>query len=137
MVNLVIVSHSLQLADGVKELACSMASDAIRIRAVGGVMNGDGSFRLGTDAIRILDAINEIWEPDGVLLLVDLGSSVLSAQLAIDMLPEEMGARCLISNAPLVEGAVVAALEASVSQPLDAVNRAAEDVRSFDKVMQD
>lgn len=137
MVNLVIVSHCLQLAAGAKELACSMAGNAIKIAAVGGVMNEDGSYRLGTDAIRIYDAIHDIWEPDGVLLLVDLGSSVLSAELAIDMLPDEMRAGCLVSNAPLVEGAVVAALEASVSQPLEAVNRAAEGASSFDKVTRD
>jgi len=137
MVNLVIVSHCLQLAEGVKELACSMSGDAIKITAVGGVMNDDGSYRLGTDAMRIHDAVNDTWEPDGVLLLVDLGSSVLSAEMALDMLPDEISQRCLVSNAPLVEGAVVAALEASLSQSLDAVNQAAERACSFDKVTRD
>lgn len=137
MVNLVIVSHCMQLADGARELACSMADGVVKITAVGGAMNDDGSYRLGTDPMRIYDAVNEIWEPDGVLLLVDLGSSVLSAEMALDMLPDEISQCCLVSNAPLVEGAVVAALEASLSHPLDVVNQAAEGVCGFDKVTRD
>ena len=137
MVNLVIVSHCRRLAEGVKELADSMANSAIKIAAVGGVMNDDGSYRLGTDAIRIGEAVREVWDPDGVLLLVDLGSAVLSAELALDMLPDEISDRCRISNAPLVEGAVVAALEASVAHPLDIVNQMAESACKFNKVMRD
>ena len=137
MVNLVIVSHCTKLADGVKEMADSMADHAVQIRAVGGVENLDGSFRLGTDAVRISEAIQEIWSEAGVLLLVDLGSAVLSAKLALDLLPEEMGQRCLISNAPLVEGAVVAALEASLDHSLTAVNQAAEAASDFEKVTRD
>lgn len=137
MVNLVIVSHCRRLADGVKELADSMANGAIQIVAVGGVMNDDGSDRLGTDAVRIGEAVREVWNPDGVLLLVDLGSAVLSAELALDMLPGEISDRCLISNAPLVEGAVVAALEASVAHSLEIVNQMAEAACKFNKVMRD
>ena len=137
MVNLVIVSHCRRLADGVKELADSMANGAIQIAAVGGVMNDDGSDRLGTDAVRIGEAVREVWTPDGILLLVDLGSAVLSAELALDMLPDEISDRCLISNAPLVEGAVVAALEASVAHSLEIVNQMAEAACNFNKVMRD
>ena len=138
MVNLVIVSHCAKLADGVKELAESMtdvgAGDQTKIVAVGGILADDGTYRLGTDALRICEAINTVWTEDGVLLLVDLGSAVLSAKLALELLPEEIRARCLISNAPLVEGALVAALEASLGHSLEAVNRAAEDAGSFPKV---
>ncbi len=138
MVNLVIVSHCAKLADGVKELAESMtdagASDQTKIIAVGGILADDGAYRLGTDALRICEAINAVWTEDGVLLLVDLGSAVLSTKLALELLPEDLRARCLISNAPLVEGALVAALEASLGHSLEAVNRTAEDAGSFPKV---
>jgi dihydroxyacetone kinase phosphotransfer subunit len=138
MVNLVIVSHCAKLAEGVKELAESMTaigdSTDVQIAAVGGILADDGSYRLGTDALRICEAINLVWDEDGVLLLVDLGSAVLSAQLALDLLPEEIKESCLISNAPLVEGALVAALEASVGHSLEAVNKAAEDAGAFSKV---
>ncbi len=137
MVNLVIVSHCRGLADGVKELADSMANGAISIAAVGGVLSDDGGYRLGTDAVRIGEAVREVWNPDGVLLLVDLGSAVLSAELALDMLPDEISDHCLISNAPLVEGAVVAALEASVDHSLTVVNQMAEAACKFNKVMRD
>jgi dihydroxyacetone kinase DhaKLM complex PTS-EIIA-like component DhaM len=65
---------------------------------------------------------------------VDLGSAVLSAELALEILPEEISARCLISNAPLVEGAVIAALEASLGHTLAEVNAAAEGVAHLPKV---
>ncbi len=70
-----------------------------------------------------------------MLILVDLGSAILSAETALELLPDEQRERCLISNAPLVEGAVVAALEASLGHSLEDVNRAAEAVRNLDKVL--
>ncbi len=70
-----------------------------------------------------------------MLILVDLGSAILSAETALELLPDEQRERCLISNTPLVEGAVVAALEASLGHSLEDVNRAAEAVRNLDKVL--
>lgn len=110
-----------------------MMQTPVSITAVGGIIE-DGEYRIGTDALRIMDAIQQNWNPDGVLLLVDLGSAVLSAETAIELLPEEMRASCLVSNAPLVEGAVVAALEASLQHNLQQVNEAAEATRELDKV---
>lgn len=133
MVNIVIVSHCHQLAEGVKTLADQMSDDAIKITAVGGIV-ADGGYELGTDAVRISQAVRDTWTPDGVLLLVDLGSAVLSAELAIDLLEPDMRSSCMVSNAPLVEGAVVAALEASVGHDLRAVNAAAEAAGQFPKV---
>lgn len=126
MVTLIIVSHSLMLAQGVCELAQQMAGDQVRIAGVGGLQNGDGTAALGTDVVRIAQAISENWSPQGVLLLVDMGSAVLSAELALDLLSAEQRAVCLISNAPLVEGAIVAAVEASLGGSLVHVNTAAE-----------
>lgn len=134
MVNLVIVSHCHSLAEGVKELAEQMANGEVKITAVGGIVVDDLPPALGTDAVRISEAIGEVWTPDGVLILVDLGSAILSAELALEMVSEEMQARCKISNAPLVEGAVIAALEASVNHSLEAVNEAAEAACDYAKV---
>ncbi len=135
MVNLVIVSHCRRLAEGVKELADQMAGPGVQIGAVGGIAGEDGGWLLGTDAAAIAQTVQDVWTPAGVLLLVDLGSAVLSAEQALELLPAEMRDRCLVSNAPLVEGAVIAALEASLHHTLEAVNRAAEAARQFDKVM--
>ncbi|MBX3013320.1 MAG: PTS-dependent dihydroxyacetone kinase phosphotransferase subunit DhaM [Caldilineaceae bacterium] len=134
-VSLVLVSHSQTLARGVKELADQMADQQVQIEIAGGVVDPQSDVPLlGTDALQILAAIERCWSAAGVLLLVDLGSAVLNAELAIDLLPLPMQAGCLISNAPLVEGAVVAALEASLQQPLAVVNRAAEATGTLAKV---
>jgi phosphoenolpyruvate---glycerone phosphotransferase subunit DhaM len=133
VIGIVIVSHSKRLAEGVCEIADQMASHAVKIVDAGGIYDG-GSFQLGTDPIRVLAAIEEAWSDDGVLILVDLGSAVLCAEMAVEMLRPERRTRCLVSNAPLVEGAIVAALQASLGQSLTQVNEAAEDALHVRKV---
>lgn len=143
MVSLVLVSHVYEIAMGTKLLAQQMAGDDVKIEAVGG-LPGEGKreettttpslFPIGTDAVQIADTIQRCWSAEGVLLLVDLGSAVLSAELALDLLPAEISERCLISNAPLVEGAVMAAVEASLGHSLEAVNAAAEGITAIAKV---
>ena len=128
-VSLVLVSHSRQLAEGVRELAAQMTQGKVKIAAVGGTADG----RLGTDATAIVEAIQEVRGPEGVLVLVDLGSAVLSTQMAIEQLPEADG-RVLLSNAPFVEGAVIAVVEASIDSDLDAVAAAALGAREMEKV---
>ena len=135
MIGLVIVSHCYQLAKGVKKLALQMARDPVKIIPVGGIEDESGQRQLGTDALQIAAAIQDNWTPSGMLILVDLGSAVLSTETALELLPDYIQASCLISNAPLVEGAVVAALEASLGHTLEVVNRAAEEARQFDKVI--
>lgn len=134
MVNIVVVSHCHKLAQGVKELADQMGNNLVQVVAVGGI-EVDGDYTLGTDALRINAAIEKVWTPDGVLVLVDLGSAVLSTELAIEMMEPVKQALCLVSNAPLVEGAVVATLEAGVGHDLQSVNRAAEATCQFPKVI--
>ena len=135
MVNLVLVSHSQMLARGVKELADQMAGPAVQIEIVGGLIDEQsGASLLGTDATQIAAAIERCWSPTGVLILVDLGSAVMSAELALELLPPAMQEGCLISNAPLVEGAIVAAVEASLQHSLQAVNAAAEAAGNIQKV---
>src|SRR5919112_4288073 len=101
MVGLVIVSHSASLADGVVELAREMGGDEVPIEAAGGLEDGT----LGTDAVRVMDAIGRARSPDGVLVLMDLGSALLSAEMAAEMVDPD-GGPVLLCGAPLVEGAV-------------------------------
>lgn len=133
MIGLVLVSHSHLIAQGLRDLADQMANGQVQIAPAGGCEE-DGKLVLGTDAMRILQAIEEAWSDDGVLILVDLGSAVLSAELAIEMLPPEKQERCLVSNAPLVEGAIVAALQASLGESLEQVNTMAEDALNLRKI---
>jgi multiphosphoryl transfer protein len=123
VVGLVVVSHSARLAEGVVELAAQMAGPKARIAAAGGLDVPGGA--LGTDATRVLEAIDHVWSEDGVLVLMDLGSAVLSAELAVDLLDEERRGRVRLTAAPLVEGAVAAAVAAGIGDPLDAVAVAA------------
>ncbi|MGD0685691.1 MAG: dihydroxyacetone kinase phosphoryl donor subunit DhaM, partial [Streptosporangiaceae bacterium] len=119
MVGIVIVSHSAQLADGVVELAREMAGPDVLIVAAGG-MDLPGR-PLGTDAVLVASAVQQAWGDEGVLVLMDLGSAVLSAELALELLPEEYQPRVLLCEAPIVEGAVAAAVAARLGEPLDRV----------------
>src|SRR5215218_10093410 len=118
MVGLVIVTHSATLAGGVAELARGMGGE-VPIELAGGIDAPEPS--LGTDAVRVAQAIERADQGDGVLLLMDLGSAVLSAEMALDLLPEERRARVLLSEAPLAEGAVAAAVTAELGAPLEDV----------------
>ncbi len=124
MVGLVIVSHSAKLAEGVAELAAQMAGPEVRIGAAGGL---DEPGALGTDATRVLAAIEDVWSDDGVLVLMDLGSAVLSAELALELLDGDRRHGVLLTAAPLVEGAVAAAVTAGLGESLTRVAATARD----------
>jgi phosphocarrier protein FPr len=123
-VGIVIVSHSATLAEGVVELARQMAGEDVRLEPAGGLDMPDHP--LGTDAALVLQAIERADTGDGVLVLMDLGSAVMSAEMAVEMLPEEQRANVLLTEAPLVEGAVAAAVTARLGAPLRQV---AEEAR--------
>src|SRR5205085_11516483 len=129
-VGLVIVSHSAQLAAGVAELAGQMVQGKTPIATAGGGVNDI----LGTSADKILAAIQSIDGPDGVLVLLDLGSALLSAEVALEMLDDEQRERVRLTFAPLVEGAVAAALEASLGHTLAQVQQAAEKIASREQL---
>ena len=118
MVGIVLVSHSATLADGVRGLAAEMAGTDVRLEPAGGL---DAPDALGTDAVRVAEAIARADSGDGVLVLMDLGSAVLSAETALDLLTPEQRERVLLSEAPLVEGAVAAAVAARLGAPLPEV----------------
>lgn len=131
MIGLVLVSHSHSLAQGLQEMAVQMTHGLVRIAAAGGVDDQT----VGTNADRIYRAIEEVYSPDGVLILFDLGSALLSTQMALDMLPARKRRWVKLSDAPLVEGTMVAAVEASLGYSLDQVNQAAEAAREMNKIM--
>ena len=125
MVGLVIVSHSARLAEGVVELAREMGGDEVPIEAAGGLDDPEGA--MGTDAMRVMAAIERAGAAgDGALVLMDLGSAVLSAETALDLLPDDQRERVLLCEAPLVEGAVAAAAAARAGGSLAEV---AEEAR--------
>ena len=129
MIGLVLVSHSRLVALGTKEIASQMAP-GVPIIAAGGTADGF----LGTDATLIQKGIEEIAHCEGILLLMDLGSAVLSAEMALDFLAEKVRAKVRLADGPLVEGAVAAAVEASLGSPLAAVKAAAEGAASLKKL---
>jgi PTS hybrid protein len=120
-VGLVIVSHSAKVAEGVVELAGQMAEE-VRVLAAGGTDDGE----IGTSATKIAAAIEAADSGDGALVLVDLGSAVLSARMAIEeLVGDEHRERVRISEGPLVEGAVIGAVQASTGSSLEEVDKAA------------
>lgn len=130
MVGLVIVSHSTKIAEGVVEIAAQMAGSELKLVAAGGLPNGE----IGTDAVRISRAIAEADTGDGVVVLADLGSAVLSTETAMEFLTEEAQSRVRIADAPIVEGAVSAAIQATIGSPLEKVADAAERAHTLHKL---
>ncbi len=118
-VGIVLVSHSAALAAAAAELAHEVAPGALRLALAGGV--NDPEHPLGTDALRVAAAIEQVHGPDGVVVLMDLGSALLSAELALDLLPQEVSRGVVLCDAPLVEGLVAAAVQAAVGASLEVV----------------
>ena len=130
MVGIVLISHSSRLADGAAELVSQVAGSSL-VMAAGGTDDG----RLGTSTERITAAIAAADTGDGVLLLPDMGSSVLSALAVLaDLGPEPDGLQVRLVDAPFIEGAVAAAVAASVGLDLSAVATAAEEARDARKL---
>ena len=121
MVGIVILSHSERLAEGLKELAGQMTQGKVAIEVAGGI--DDPANPIGTDPMKVLAAIEAVHNAadGGVLVLMDLGSALMSAETALDFLPDKVKATVRLCAAPLVEGAVAAAIQASVGASLDAV----------------
>lgn len=129
LVGIVVVSHSAAIADGTVELARQMAGAEVRLVAAGGAADGS----LGTDATMIAEAIGQANAGAGVVVLADLGSAVLATRLAFGMIPPDLADLVRLSRGPLVEGAVVAAVQASIGDSLDDVLEAAEAAATMEK----
>jgi dihydroxyacetone kinase phosphotransfer subunit len=129
-VGLVIVSHSAPLAQGLADLAGQVSGPDVPIEVVGG---GAGD-TLGTDGARVLEALRRGAQGSGSVVLMDLGSSVLAVKAALGELDEEQRGRLRVADAPLVEGAIAAAVMASTGDDADGVLRAAEEARHARKL---
>ena len=130
--SLVLVSHSRTLADGLRDMVDQVAGPDVTVAVAAGTEDG----RLGTSAPLIGEALrNALAAPggDGVLVLLDLGSAALSLEVALEELEPAERARVRVSDAPLVEGAIVAAVQASVGASLDEVATAAAQALSMPK----
>lgn len=123
MIALLVVSHSRALARAAVDLASQMVPEGRRPAIA--VAAGLDETTLGTDATAVGAALEELSDAKGVLVLVDLGSAILSAELALEFVDPELAARVRISPAPLVEGLVAAVVTASSGAPLDEVDREA------------
>jgi PTS hybrid protein len=126
LVGIVVVSHSAELARGVGELASQMAGPEVRIEIAGGGPDGT----LGTDDGLVRDAIRRANQGDGVVVLGDLGSAILTIR---HVLERNGNGHARLVDAPLVEGTVAAAVVASVGCELSEVSRAAEEARGASK----
>ena len=123
-VGIVIVSHSAKVAEGAADMVRQMVGDEVPLAFAGG--NSEGG--LGTDVGAILAAIDDAWSEAGVAIIVDLGGAETNSEMAIEMLDEHRRGRVVVCNAPIVEGAVIAAAEASGGSTLDTVKRMAEEL---------
>lgn len=123
-VGIVIVSHSPEVARGTADMVRQMVGDEVPLAWCGGDPDGG----LGTSVETILGAIDQAWTDAGVAILVDLGGAETNSEMAVEMQPDERRARIAICNAPIVEGAVIAATEASGGAPLEVVRRTAEEL---------
>ena len=123
-VSIVIVSHSPDVARGTADMVRQMVGSEVRLAWCGG--NSDGG--LGTDVAAIKTAIDEVFGPAGVALLVDLGGAETNSEMAIELLEDSQRDRVVICNAPIVEGAVMASVEAAGGASLDRVRATAEEL---------
>jgi PTS hybrid protein len=123
-VGIVIVSHSPKVAEGASEMVRQMVGNSVPVAYTGG--NPDGG--LGTSVDGIMAAIERAWSPAGVAILVDLGGAETNSEMAVEMLPEDRRGKVVVCNAPIIEGAVIAAAEASGGSSLAAVKRTAEEL---------
>jgi multiphosphoryl transfer protein len=124
MVGLVLVSHSRRLAEATVDLIKRTVGADIPIVAAGGV--GDDRSELGTDALDIQEAILQVRSLEGVLVLMDMGSAILSAETAKELVSFEMTDPLVLCSAPLVEGSIAAAVQIQIGSPLTEVTAAAQ-----------
>ena len=123
-VGIVIVSHSPLVAQGAADMVRQMVGDEVPLAWCGG--NPEGG--LGTSVEAIIAAIDRAWSDRGVAILVDLGGAETNSEMAIEMLDGDRAHKVVVCNAPVVEGAVMAATEASGGASLAEVRATAEEL---------
>jgi dihydroxyacetone kinase phosphotransfer subunit len=131
LVGLVLISHSGKLVEGLRDMVAQVAGEDVPVATAGGTSDG----RLGTSAPDIAAAIRSTLDgADDALVLLDLGSAALSLEIALEELDEADRARVRISEAPLVEGAILAAVQASIGASIDDVAAAADGAATMAKL---
>jgi phosphoenolpyruvate---glycerone phosphotransferase subunit DhaM len=123
-VGIVIVSHSKDIAKGTADMVREMVGSEVNVAFCGG--NPDGG--LGTNVSLIIEAIDRAWSPKGVAVLVDLGGAETNSEMAVEMLQQDRRDLVAVCNAPIVEGAVMAATEAAGGSSLEQVRAVAEEL---------
>ena len=124
MVGIVLVSHSEKIVEGIKELAMQMAPDA-KVAVAGGTKDG----RIGTDIDKISEAIVEVYSEDGVIVLFDLGSAFMNAEMAIEFLDDEMKEKVEIVDTAIVEGGITLIVESSMNKTLEEIKESSKKMK--------
>lgn len=130
MIGLLVVSHSWEAATGIVDIARQMSGGSVPIRGTG----GNEEKALGTSVPAIVEALSALLEEaEGVVILPDLGSAVLSARSALEFLGDGAGS-VILADAPVLEGTMMASIEASLGSPLEKVAQVAEEAHALKKL---
>lgn len=117
MIGLLLVSHSIKITDGIKDLVEEMTQNEVPLVSCGGTDDG----RLGTSAEKIVSGMETLSECSHILIFTDIGSSIMSSEIALEMVPEEIREKCTLVDAPIVEGAFIAGVQAMISDDVEEV----------------
>lgn len=130
MTGVIIVSHSEKLAEGLKDIVMEMNDGSVAVIAAGGADDG----RIGTNTLKIKAAIEALAERDHILIFVDLGSSVLCSEAAIDLVDDALQKKVHIVDAPLVEGVIGGVVQATICNDLEEIIATAKEGANLSKV---
>jgi phosphoenolpyruvate---glycerone phosphotransferase subunit DhaM len=130
LTQLLLVSHSAKIAEGLAELLSQVAGPEVSIEAIGGASDGS----LGTDGSRVMSALQRAADGAGTVVVMDIGSSILAVRASLSELEPEQAQKVFLADAPLVEGALAAAVTASTGAPPEVVAKAAEEARNAAKL---
>ena len=130
LTQILLVSHSARIAEGLAELLSQVAGPDVSIEAIGGASDGS----LGTDGGRVMSALQNAVHGSGTVVVMDIGSSILAVRAALSELEPEQLEKVFVADAPLVEGALAAAVTASTGAPPEIVAKAAEEARNAAKL---
>lgn len=120
MTTIILVSHSAKIVSGLADMIDQMVhgSDMVKVVQAGGTEDG----RLGTDAMKIMEAIQGSASSSHILVFCDIGSSIMSTTSALDLIDDEaLKKKVVLVDTPLVEGAFGAAVTASTTEDLDTI----------------
>lgn len=126
-VSVVLLSHSREIVSGLEKLLRQVQAE-VPLAIAGGTEEGE----IGTDVFQIKKAIESVYSPKGVVILFDLGSALINAEMALEMLDDP--ANIVICDAPLVEGAFAAMIESGCGSLLEDVKAAAEGAKQLSKL---